>query len=369
MKKFYTSNAFLTVKNSQVLALVDFKQNKTLIIENKYWLAILEIFIHEQSLEEGYQLFKKINSTIISEHLLKQCAEIRSDSDNLVVMLANSSLKVLKKGLMSLLNPEFNIDLTAISKENFHVITSLFYTEKFSVEQEHEIDNFESFKKSLEYLETLGLLSPKINTIDWGDLKRRFPLCNLFGFTRGIPIDRYYLDKFISEIRPQVTGTVLEVGGLLQNRELYQFSQATEYHTLDIAANPGVTQIGDVHDLAMFKPNSLDAVVIFNVLEHCHNPWIVVKNIYIWLKEGGKCFCMVPSAQRLHDFPGDYWRPLPDGMQQLFQDFRQRKLYVYGNPMTVIASFMGISAQELSHEELNDFHPDYPVTTCMVARK
>ena len=368
MKKSYVASAFLTFKDSQVVALVDFKQNKTLIIKNKYWLTILEIFIHEQSLEEAYQCFQKIKSTTISENLLRQCTKARSDSDNLVVMLANKSLKVLQKGLMSLLNPEYTIDLTAISKESFQVITCLFYPEKLSA-HEPKINSFETFKQSLEYLETLGLLSPAINTIDWGDLRRRFPLCNLFGFTRGTPIDRYYLDKFISEIRPQVAGTVLEVGGVLQNRELYQFSKATEYHTLDIAANPGVTSVGDVHDPATFKPESLDAVVIFNVLEHCHNPWVVVQNIYIWLKVGGKCFCMVPSAQRLHDIPGDYWRPLPDGMQQLFQDYRQKKLYVYGNPLTVVANFMGISAEELSSDELDDFHPDYPVITCIVAMK
>ncbi|MHC5863006.1 methyltransferase domain-containing protein [Nostoc sp.] len=368
MKKSYVASAFLTFKDSQVLALVDFKQNKTLTIDNKYWLTILEIFIHEQSLESAYQKFQETNSTDISEKQLRQCTKVRSDSDDLVVMLANKSLKVLKKGLMSLLNPEYTIDLTAISQENFQVITCLFNSENFSA-HEPEINSFETFRQSSEYLERLGLLSPAINTIDWGDLRRRFPLCNLFGFTRGIPINRYYLDKFISDIRPQVAGTVLEVGGVLQNREFYQFSKATEYHTLDIAANPGVTQVGDVHERAMFKPGSLDTVVIFNVLEHCHNPWVVVENIYIWLKVGGKCFCMVPSAQRLHDFPGDYWRPLPDGMQQLFQNFCHQKLYVYGNPLTVVASFMGISAKELSPDELDDFHPDYPVTTCIVAMK
>ncbi len=109
--------------------------------------------------------------------------------------------------------------------------------------------------------------------------------------------------------------------------------------------------------------------MLFNVLEHCDNPWVVIRNIYSWLRVGGQCFCMVPSTQRLHDAPGDYWRPLPDGMQKLFQDFSHQKLYIYGNPLTVVASFMGISAEELSLEELDDFHPDYPVATCIVAMK
>lgn len=67
--------------------------------------------------------------------------------------------------------------------------------------------------------------------------------------------------------------------------------------------------------------------------------------------------------------PKDYWRPLPDGMKQLFQDFSEYNLHIYGNPLTVLASFMGVAAEELSTEDLDDFHPDYPVSTCIAALK
>lgn len=368
MYKSYVSSAVLTSRDSQVWALVDFKQQKTLIIKNQYWLTILEIFIHEQSLEEAYQCFQKINSTTISENLLKQCKKARSNADDLTVILANKSLKALPKGLMSMLDPQSGIDFTATSKETFQVLPCLFYSEKFSA-HEPEINSFAAFKQSLEELETSGLLSPAVNTIDWGDLRRKFPLCNLFGFTRGVPIDRYYLEKFISEIRLEVVGTVLEVGGVLVNRELYQFSNATEYLTLDVEARPGISKVGDIHNPATIEFESLDTVVIFNVLEHCYDPWLAVKNIYSWLKVGGKCFCMVPNSQKIHDIPADYWRILPDGMKQIFQDFPQQKLYVYGNPMSVIANFLGISAGELSPKELDDFHPDYPSITCIVVTK
>ena len=78
---------------------------------------------------------------------------------------------------------------------------------------------------------------------------------------------------------------------------------------------------------------------------------------------------MVPSAQRLHDFPCDYWRPRPEGLQQFFQGYSQQQLYVYGNPLAVVASFMGIAAEELLAHELDDWHPYYPVATCLVATK
>ncbi len=360
MNQFYLVSGLLKRKDGQVVAAIDSNHHKTVAIAHRAWLTILEIFIHEHSVEAAYQKFKGIQSLPLSEELRQKCRQVRCTSDDLWIRLGNKSLKVTKKGL--------TVDVTAVSRETYQIIDSLFCQEDFPV-NEPQINSFEAFRQSVQYLATLGLLSPTPGSLDWGDLRRIAPICNSFGFTRGTPIDRYYLDRFIGEIRFQVTGKVLEVGGVVQNRELYQFDRVTEYQTLDIAARSGVTLVGDVHDAAIIEPESLDAVVLFNVLEHCHNPWMVVQNIYHWLKMEGKCFCMVPNAQRLHNFPQDYWRPLPDGIRQLFQNFSQQNLSVYGNPLTVVASFLGIAAEELSPQELDDFHPDYPVATCAIAMK
>jgi hypothetical protein len=69
------------------------------------------------------------------------------------------------------------------------------------------------------------------------------------------------------------------------------------------------------------------------------------------------------------DFPRDYWRLLPEGLQQLFEAFSQQQFYVYGNPLTVVASYLGIAAEELALHELDECHPAYPVATCLVATK
>lgn len=363
----YVASIFLRIKDSQVLAVHDWKQKKTQVIENKDWLIILEIFIHQQSVEAAYAQFQKIQAAPVldSKH---QHIKDHINSDNFIVFAGYNVLQVFKKGFASLPISEEQVDLTADSRETYQVIPYLFKQAVFT-DKCQEINSFDSFCQLVENLVELGILSPSINTLDWGDLRRRFPICPNFGFARGTAIDTYYLDKFIGEIREQVVGNVLEIGGVLRNKEVFQFHNATRYQTLDILARSGVTLVGNAHDPSIIEPESLDTVVIFNVLEHCREPWVVVKNIYSWLKVGGQCFSMVPNAQRLHDAPVDYWRPLPDGMKRLFEDFSQQRLYLYGNPMTLIAGFMGISAEELSSEELNDFHPDYTVTTCMVARK
>lgn len=78
---------------------------------------------------------------------------------------------------------------------------------------------------------------------------------------------------------------------------------------------------------------------------------------------------MVPNAQRVHAAPRDYWRPLPDAIESLFASFPIRKLFLYGNPITTVASLMGIAAEELSEEDLDYLNSAYPVATCVVAQK
>ena len=67
--------------------------------------------------------------------------------------------------------------------------------------------------------------------------------------------------------------------------------------------------------------------------------------------------------------PQDYWRILPDALDSLSDRFPRRKLYVYRNPLTTLAAYYGIAAEELSREELDYHHENYPVANCIHAQK
>jgi hypothetical protein len=60
---------------------------------------------------------------------------------------------------------------------------------------------------------------------------------------------------------------------------------------------------------------------------------------------------------------------LPDGLSYLFRSYAQCHLYTYGNTLTVLATFLGIAAAELTPAELDMKHPDYPVIACVAAQK
>ena len=75
----------------------------------------------------------------------------------------------------------------------------------------------------------------------WGNMRRVEPFSTTFGFDRGTPVDRYYLDRFLDANRALITGRVLEVQVPSYTRRFGE--GVTESHTVDI--NPAISD--DVH--------------------------------------------------------------------------------------------------------------------------
>src|SRR5437867_11804255 len=54
--------------------------------------------------------------------------------------------------------------------------------------------------------------SPSSGRVSFGSLRRTTPISEVFGFDRGQPIDRYYIESFLSSYAEDVQGRVLEFG-------------------------------------------------------------------------------------------------------------------------------------------------------------
>ena len=185
----------------------------------------------------------------------------------------------------------------------------------------------------------------------------------------GTPVDRYYLNKFLDRIRPLVAGETLEIGGSSANREMYRFSKTTSYQSMDAALQSAADVKADAHYPKTWKRAQFHTILAFNVLEHCRRPWNVIENIHRWLISGGRFFGVVPIAQRVHNDPKDYWRIMPDALSALFEDFDSVEVATFGNLKSCFASLAGISAEEISVEELDEVDPYYPVVACVYAVK
>ena len=232
-----------------------------------------------------------------------------------------------------------------------------------------ERPSLQQFRALVARLRTLGLLVPPPGAVDFGDLRRLTNLCYEFGFSRGDPIDRHYLRRFVEATRSLVHGRVVEVGGRMSNRATYGYDAATEYVALDLGASDEVTMVADITDPASLAPASVDTFVCFNVLEHIAEPQKAVDTMRRALRPGGVALALTPTVQRLHAMPNDYWRPMPAGLAHLFRAYASVETHVYGNILASVAALMGIAAEELDPGELDRADPNYPVAVAVVARK
>src|SRR5882757_9483668 len=56
------------------------------------------------------------------------------------------------------------------------------------------------------------LWTPPLGTVKLGDFVRTSPVGRSFGFDRGTPIDRYYIENFLDKNAGDIRGRVLEIG-------------------------------------------------------------------------------------------------------------------------------------------------------------
>jgi len=348
MKPQYCTSTFIRWSGASTEAVFGWSQRSEIPLTSPMQCAILECFLHPQTLESGYRIYQELRTKLPGIQLTEL-------GDDILIKIMQQEIVYLTQGFASYLEPYEQVNLTA----------------KIPLFSPYPEIEFWEFEREFQELYTLGLIVPAVGQVNWGDLRRSVPLCGITGFSRGTPIDRYYQKQFLQAVGDKITGNVLEIGGVAKDREFYELdvSKITSYHCMNIAPGAGVDFVGDAHDPEVVEADSVDTILIFNVLEHCYDPGQVISNIHQWLKPGGWCLALVPTAQRLHDRPADYWRLLPDGLSYLFRSYAQCHLYTYGNTLTVLATFLGIAAAELTPGELDMKHPDYPVIACVAAQK
>jgi SAM-dependent methyltransferase len=62
-----------------------------------------------------------------------------------------------------------------------------------------------------------------------------------------------------------------------------------------------------------------DLVITGQCLEHCENPFYLMKEIARLTKPGGLVIATAPASWPEHRYPKDYFRFMPDGMRQIME--------------------------------------------------
>src|SRR5579864_8443482 len=104
----------------------------------------------------------------------------------------------------------------------------------------------------------------------FGALRRTTPLSAGWGFDRGTPIDRYYIERFLGAHRSDIRGHVLEVA---DSRYTDRFGADVEASdVLDVSAeNPRATLIADLGRPETLPEERYDCVVLTQTLQYVYD--------------------------------------------------------------------------------------------------
>src|SRR5262249_40934789 len=146
----------------------------------------------------------------------------------------------------------------------------------------------------------------------WGNLRRTAPFSATFGFDRGVPIDRYYLHRFLDANRALIAGRVLEVQHTSYTGRFG--TGVTTAHSFDIVPDGQPTYVGDLAHCETIIPSaSYDCVLLPNTAQHLRELDLALAQVWRIVRPGG---CVLASAAGLIPLTGDardYWRATPDG--------------------------------------------------------
>jgi SAM-dependent methyltransferase len=218
---------------------------------------------------------------------------------------------------------------------------------------------------------------PPVGGVRFGSLRRVTPISDTFGFDRGLPIDRYYIERFLGEHSACIRGRVLEVGASLYATKFGREGAVEQIDVLDVRPdNPDATLVADLTEPAAFPTDAFDCVICTQTLPYIYDIHAAVHTLRRILRPGGVVLATVTSVSRIWTkgdrLYGDYWRFTSRSSRLLFEEaFAADDVSIasYGNVLAAASFLYGLATTELSGEEL-DFHdPDFPVVIGITARR
>lgn len=210
-------------------------------------------------------------------------------------------------------------------------------------------------------------LVPPLGKIRMGDMRRTIPLSREFGYDRGGPVDRYYIENFLLDNAIHIKGNVLEVGDNAYTHA-YGKEKVIKSDVLHIdASNPGATIVGDLSHADHVASEQFDCIVLTQTLHLIYDFKAAIYHCHRLLKHGGVLLMTVPGISQI-DY-GEwgntwYWSFTGKAIQKLLSEYfnpADTLVQTYGNVLAASAFLYGMGQHEITDKEKNENDPHYQV--------
>ena len=217
---------------------------------------------------------------------------------------------------------------------------------------------------------------PPIGWVRFGNLRRLTPLSREFGYDRGLPIDRYYIECFLAKNASDIRGQILEVG---DNAYTLQFGGncVTKSEVLHVReGNARATIVGDLTCAGHIPSDRFDCVILTQTLQFISNAPAALRTVERILKPGGIVLATFSGISPISRYDLEHW-----GHCAAFTSLSTRRLFeevfpqdhvqitAYGNVLTAASFLYGMATEELRKEELDHLDPDYELMIAVRAVK
>jgi SAM-dependent methyltransferase len=209
----------------------------------------------------------------------------------------------------------------------------------------------------------------RLNRPRWGDLRRREPFSSYYGFDRGTPVDRCYIERFLAERASDIRGNVLEVGNARYARA-FRDAAPTRVEIVDVdPTNVEATIVADLSQADSLPGGQFDCFILTQTLQLVADVDAALRNAWQSLASGGVLLISVPGITRVDPdhVEADRWRFTAAGLDTVLArtcSAGRREVVGYGNLISAVAFLMGLAAEELEEPELTPADPHFTVSVC-----
>jgi len=209
---------------------------------------------------------------------------------------------------------------------------------------------------------------------DFGDLRRLDPVSADFGYERGRPVDRYYIERFLSARADAIRGRALEFGEPLYTN-MFGDDRVSQSEILDVTGGPGTTYTCRLEEGDELPSGAFDCIIFTQTLQYIYDVRAGLRTLHRILKPGGTVLATVPGITRIcHEHYPDswFWSFTAASARRLFSEFfmtASLELEVFGNVLAATAFLYGLADGDLTRRELDHLDPDYEVIIGVRAQK
>ena len=191
-------------------------------------------------------------------------------------------------------------------------------------------------------------------------------MSSAWGFDRGTPIDRYYIENYLEARQHRIKGVVLEIGEPLYTQK-FGGTEVERSEILDVIGAPNATYTCRLEEADEIPSDRFDCVVFTQTLQLIYDFRAGLRTLHRVLKPGGTLMMTTPGITRISQEEyeeGWYWSFTNASITRLLGELfapEEVKTKVYGNVLAAIGFLHGLAATELEVSELEHYDHNYPV--------